>query len=157
MEPPASNPLPASAGKIIEVAAGLIFQGGQLLITQRRPGDHLGGLWEFPGGKREPGESYEECLRREIREELGIEVETGPLFSEVLHHYPEKSVRLRFFLCSCSGQAPSAIACHDFAWVGQDTLDQYTFPAADKVVLQKLKASPQRWQDVKSWPLSAPE
>ena len=58
----------------IEVAAGLVFRDGQLLITQRRMQDHLGGLWEFPGGKREVNESFEDCLRRELKEELGIEV-----------------------------------------------------------------------------------
>ena len=62
---------------VIEVAAGLVFRDGKLLITQRPAGGHLAGLWEFPGGKREPDESFEDCLRRELMEELGIEVEIG--------------------------------------------------------------------------------
>src|SRR5262245_45725195 len=64
----------ALKNKVIEVAAGLVFRGGKVLITQRRPDDHLGGLWEFPGGKREPNETFEQCLHRELKEELGIEV-----------------------------------------------------------------------------------
>jgi 8-oxo-dGTP pyrophosphatase MutT (NUDIX family) len=63
----------------IEVAAGLVFRQGRLLITQRPACSHLGGLWEFPGGKREAGESLADCLRRELREELGIEVDVGEL------------------------------------------------------------------------------
>src|SRR5512134_3411193 len=64
----------------VEVSAGLIFRAGKLLITQRHADSHLGGLWEFPGGKREPGETFEECLTRELQEELGIQVEVGTSF-----------------------------------------------------------------------------
>src|SRR5947209_16154187 len=83
----------------IEVAAGLVFRDGKLLITQRRADAHLGGLWEFPGGKREQDETFEECLRRELREELGVEVIVGELFESVTHAYPEKTVQLKFFRC----------------------------------------------------------
>src|SRR5688572_28642835 len=79
------------ASSIIQVSAGLIFRSGQLLITQRHADAHLGGLWEFPGGKREPGESFEQCLARELKEELGIEVVVGELFESVTHAYPEKT------------------------------------------------------------------
>src|SRR5262245_15313555 len=84
-----------AAGNAIEVAAGVVFRDGQVLITQRRPGDHLGGLWEFPGGKREPGETFEVCLQRELKEELGIEVDVGEWLDSVTHAYPEKTVHLR--------------------------------------------------------------
>src|ERR1017187_2822789 len=83
----------------VEVRAALIFRDGKLLITQRHAKAHLGGLWEFPGGKREAGETFEQCLVREIREELGIEISVGELFEEVAHDYPEKSVHLKFFRC----------------------------------------------------------
>src|SRR2546425_7387498 len=83
----------------VEVAAGLVFRDGKLLITQRHTDAHLGGLWEFPGGKREAGESFEECLVRELREELGIEVEVGNLIENINHEYPDKAVHLRFFRC----------------------------------------------------------
>ena len=90
---------PAPAGKPVEVAAGLVFREGKLLITRRSAGGHLAGLWEFPGGKREPGETFEECLHRELREELGIEVQIDSLIEEIVHHYPERAVRLKFFRC----------------------------------------------------------
>src|ERR1700722_636304 len=108
--------------KIIEVSAGLVFREGRLLITQRRAHDHLGGLWEFPGGKRHDGESDEECLKRELREELGIEVEVGPLLETVTYEYPEKAVRLKFFLCKWKLHEPRALGCADFAWVNRERL-----------------------------------
>jgi mutator protein MutT len=73
--------------KAIDVAAGLVFREGKLLITQRHPEAHLGGLWEFPGGKREPGETFERCLARELREELGIEIQVGELVESLTHAY----------------------------------------------------------------------
>ena len=85
--------------KPIDVAAALIFRNGKLLITQRRPDDHLPNLWEFPGGKVEPGETFEQCLVREIREELAIEISVGQLVEDLTHTYPEKTVRLCFFNC----------------------------------------------------------
>jgi len=78
----------------IEVAAGLVFRNGKLLITRRRANDPLGGLWEFPGGKRKPEETFQECLRRELREELGIEVDVGELLEAITHAYPDKTVHL---------------------------------------------------------------
>ncbi len=74
----------------VEVSAALIFRDGKLLIAQRHAKSHLGGLWEFPGGKREAGETFEQCLVREICEELGVDISAGELFEEVSHTYPEK-------------------------------------------------------------------
>src|SRR5580658_10757645 len=99
----------------VEVAAGLVFRGGKLLITQRPPASHLASLWEFPGGKRESGESFEQCLRRELAEELGIEVEVHELVRELTHHYPERSVHLKFFRCRWVRHEPEAILCKDWA------------------------------------------
>src|SRR5690242_19962457 len=98
--------------KRVEVAAGLVFRNGLLLITQRRPDDHLGGLWEFPGGKREPEETYEECLRRELREELDIEVAVQELVESISHDYPDKSVHLKFFRCDWRDGEPRKIHVH---------------------------------------------
>ncbi|MHC1766045.1 MAG: 8-oxo-dGTP diphosphatase MutT [Verrucomicrobiia bacterium] len=128
----------------IDVAAGLIFRDGRLLITQRRPNDHLAGLWEFPGGKREPGETFEECLRRELKEELGIDVQPGELIAEITHSYPEKVVRLKFFACRCQGQ-PTALACHALEWVTAPELGRYAFPAADAQLLRMLESRPELW------------
>jgi len=131
--------------RIIEVAAGLIFREGKLLITQRYQDSHLGGLWEFPGGKREPGESFEQCLVRELREELGVRVEVGEVLGEITHAYPEKSVHLKFFVCRLAGGEPKAAGCAALAWVGREQLADYQFPAADARLLGKLRAMPALW------------
>src|SRR5436309_1855800 len=125
--------------KIIEVSAGLVFRDGKLLITQRHSDVHLGGLWEFPGGKRHDGETFEDCLRRELREELGIEVEVLGLIEEITHHYPEKSVHLKFFRCDWLSVEPQTLGCSAFAWIETSALDQYAFPEADARLLQKLR------------------
>jgi len=98
------------------------------LITQRPPASHLGGLWEFPGGKLEAGESFEQCLRRELAEELGIEVEVHELVEELTHEYPGRPVRLKFFRCRWLCTKPRAILCHDWAWIGPGQLPGYSFP-----------------------------
>jgi mutator protein MutT len=130
----------------IEVSAGLVFRDGKLLITQRHADTYLGGLWEFPGGKREPGETFEECLVRELREELGIEVEVGEILESLTHDYPEKSVRLEFFRCCWKQGEPQTLGCADFKWIGRAELDDYPFPAADARLLKLLKRSPELWR-----------
>jgi len=129
----------------IEVAAGLVFRGGKLLITRRLAGGPLGGLWEFPGGKREPGESFEQCLHRELREELGIEVQIGALLEDILHHYPEHCVRLKFFRCLWLRHEPKPILCGQLAWITAAQLSDYPFPAADARILDKLRHAPALW------------
>ena len=133
----------------VEVSAGLVFRSGKLLITQRHANTHLGGLWEFPGGKRHDGETFEECLRRELREELGIEVEVRELIEEITHHYPEKSVHLKFFRCDWLRNEPQALGCNAFVWIEAQQLDQYAFPEADARFLEKLHDSPELWRTVK--------
>jgi mutator protein MutT len=133
--------------KIIDVAAGLVFHNGKLLITQRRPDDHLGGLWEFPGGKVEPGESFEHCLIRELREELGIEVSVGPEIEDITHTYPEKTVRLKFLFCRLASGSATPIHVHALAWITQNELANYEFPAADAKLLELLKARSELWRD----------
>jgi 8-oxo-dGTP diphosphatase len=123
----------------IEVAAGLIIRDGRLLVTLRPDGGHLAGFWEFPGGKREPSESFEQCLHRELMEELGIEVEVLDLFESITHSYPEKTVHLRFFRCSWQQHEPRALGCAAFRWVTADELADYQFPEADLRLLQKLR------------------
>jgi mutator protein MutT len=128
--------------KEIDVSAALIFHQGRLLITRRRAGSHLGGLWEFPGGKREPGETFEQCLVREILEELGMDIAVGELFEEITHAYEEKTIRLKFFVCEWIGGEPQALGCASFKWVGKDELAHYEFPAADARLLKKLSEEP---------------
>jgi 8-oxo-dGTP diphosphatase len=144
------RPTPDSAvphsSVVIEVSAGLIFRSGKILITQRHAGAHLGGLWEFPGGKREAGETFEECLVRELREELGIEVEVGELLESLTHAYPEKTVVLKFFRCRWKQNEPRALDCLDLKWVTAGELRAYEFPAADARLLARLQASPALWK-----------
>ncbi len=131
--------------RVIDVAAALVFRESRLLITQRPAGSHLEGLWEFPGGKLEPGETWTECLQRELREELDLEVLVGELFSEVTHAYPEKVVRLRFFKCRPAGAEPKAIGCAALRWVDRDSLTNFEFPPADAQLLQALLADSSIW------------
>jgi 8-oxo-dGTP diphosphatase len=135
---PVPLPVQPAASVVIDVAAGLIFRDGKLLITQRKAGSHLAGLWEFPGGKREAGESWDACLRRELHEELAVAVGVGRLFNEVTHAYPEKTVHLRFFVCSLIAGEPQPIDCAAVAWVTAEELKRYQFPAADAVLLEAL-------------------
>jgi len=123
----------------IEVSAALIFRDGRILITQRHADAHLGGLWEFPGGKREPDETFEQCLVREIREELGLEISVGELFEEVDHAYPEKSVRLKFFICKILSGEPQPLDCAAVKWATKAELATFDFPAADARLLEKLR------------------
>jgi mutator protein MutT len=125
---------------LIEVSAALIFRDGKLLIAQRHVDSHLGGLWEFPGGKREPGETFEQCLARELREELGIEVAIQGLFEEITHDYADRSVYLKFFTCQLRAGEPQALGCAAVKWVGQAELTEHDFPAADARLLDKLRS-----------------
>ena len=127
------------------MAAALIFHQGKLLITRRFAQAHQGGLWEFPGGKREPGETWEACVLREIREELGVEMAVGPLFESLTHEYPDKAVYLKFFTGTLLRGTPQALGCAACQWISQPELDQFEFPAADTQLLAKLKATPKLW------------
>ena len=133
----------AAASPVINVAAGLVFRAGKLLVAQRKVGSHLAGLWEFPGGKREPDESWEDCLRRELREELAVEVEVGRCFSEVTHAYPGKTVRLRFFVCSLVSGEPRPVDCAALGWVTPEGLGDREFPPADEQLLATLPSAPE--------------
>ena len=129
----------------IEVAAALIFRSGKLLITQRHADSHLGGLWEFPGGKREPGETFEQCLCRELREELGCNVEVLELVESITHNYPEKSVLLRFHRCRWLAHEPQPLDCAAVRWVSRLELEQFKFPAADAQLLGRLTNEDSFW------------
>lgn len=124
-----------------EVTAALIWRDGEVLIAQRPAEGLLGGLWEFPGGKQEPGESLPECLRREIREELALEIAVGEHLTSVEHGYTHFSITLHAFHCHpLPGQGePSAIACAAWRWARPEDLDQYAFSAADRKVIAALR------------------
>jgi mutator protein MutT len=113
------------------VTAGLIWREGKILITKRPEGSHLAGLWEFPGGKQEAGESLEQCLEREIREELGLVIKATELLLEVDHDYGTKSISLHLFRCSRLTGEPRALGCAEMRWVNPQDLDQYKLPPPD--------------------------
>ena len=129
----------------IEVAAGLVFNQERLLITQRHESDHLGGLWEFPGGKVEPDETLEECLRRELLEELGIDVAVGELVESIRHEYPDRTLLIKFFHCKIISGTPRLLDCQDLQWVEAAELEKYEFPPADAQLLQHLRRELKRW------------
>ena len=131
--------------QVIEVSAGLMFRDGKLLITQRHAGAHLGGLWEFPGGKREADETFEQCLVRELREELGVEVRVGEIFDSVTHAYPDKTVHLKFFVCEVMAGEPQPLGCASLKWVSQAEMKGHEFPAADARLLEKLRRKKELW------------
>ena len=123
----------------IVVAAAIIYQEGKILLTRRKLDADQGGLWEFPGGKQESGEMLEQCLRRELKEEIDITVGVLRPFAVVHHCYPQKKVELHFFTCSLDQGAPKALGCLEMAWVSPHELSSYEFPAADQPVLQKIR------------------
>ncbi len=124
-----------------DVTAGLIWNDrGELLIAQRPLDGLLGGLWEFPGGKVEPGETLEDCLRRELREELAIEVAVGDLFCVVRHAFTHFSITLHAFRCQYVSGEPQTLGVQAFAWAQPDQLDAYAFGKADRQVIAQLRA-----------------
>jgi A/G-specific adenine glycosylase len=124
-----------------DVAAGVIWRGDQLLISKRHTDDLLGGLWELPGGTRESGETLEECLVREVREELGIEIAVGDLMMAVRHAYSHFRVTIHVFHCRYLSGQPQALGCADWRWVRPDELDDFAFPAADRRIISSLRGN----------------
>ena len=135
------SPIPASqpvSKPHVEVAAAIIHHDGQILISQRDERSHLSGYWEFPGGKREPDESFEECVTREIREELNVEIEVERFFETVQYEYSEKIVLLNFYFCRYLHGEAQALGCRQCKWVPLRELEGYSFPPANEPILQKL-------------------
>jgi mutator protein MutT len=121
-----------------EVGAGIIWDGSRVLVTRRRPDDHQGGRWEFPGGKRHSGETIEECLLRELSEEIGVAAAVGPLWRALTHVYPDRSVSLYFHFCSIRSGAPRPIEVAEIRWVTPDRLSALEFVEGDVLVIPDL-------------------
>ncbi len=121
------------------MTAGLIWQDGRLLISKRPAGSHLAGFWEFPGGKQEIGETLEECLEREIKEELGIEVRVEKLLFTVGHEYDNRKISLYLFSCTQLSGEPEPLECEEVRWIHPKDLMQYRLPPPDRHILQFLK------------------
>ena len=123
----------------VNVAAGIIWKGPELLISKRPQGSHLGGLWEFPGGKLKEGESLKECLRREILEELGLCVLVGAAVLSVNHEYSQKKVSLHFFNCIWKKGEPRALGCEEFRWITPACISTFQFPPPDLQVVELIQ------------------
>jgi 8-oxo-dGTP diphosphatase len=121
----------------IEVAVALVERNGRWLLARRGVDTHLPDVWEFPGGKREPGESLEECLRRELREELGVDSEVGPLRAVVHHAYPDRTVLLHFYDCRIAGE-PVVAPPSELRFASLDEMRALPMPEANGAVLAML-------------------
>jgi A/G-specific adenine glycosylase len=135
-----SNPLPH---KLIGVAV-IWNKLGQILIDRRRPEGLLGGLWEFPGGKIEVGETVEECIKREIQEELGIEITVGDRLITIDHAYSHFRVTITVHHCCHISGVPQPFECDEIRWVGLDEIDQFPFPKANSQIIAALRQNSNR-------------
>ena len=128
------------AGGFKLVGVGVVEKDGKILITQRKYEDHLGGIWEFPGGKFKEGESDQSCVAREMKEELGISVSVGEHLDTIQYSYPDRKLELRFYRCAIdqASAEPQAIDVQDFRWVKPEELIYYQFPKADRELVDKL-------------------
>lgn len=122
-----------------EVVAALIWGKNRFMICQRPAHKARGSLWEFVGGKVEPGESKEEALIRECREELGVTVEVGDVFMEVTHQYPDITVHLTLFSASIREGVPQKLEHQDIRWITAEEIGKFSFCPADTEILEKLK------------------
>jgi mutator protein MutT len=123
---------------VIVVLAGVIERNGGFLLTRRLKGTHLAGTWEFPGGKCEPDESHEACLRRELIEELGVEAEVGEEIFTITHPYAERTVELHFRKCTIAGE-PKAVLGQEIRWAAREELHTLEFPEADRELIERLR------------------
>ena len=124
---------------ITEVVAALIWDGDRFLACQRPAHKARGLLWEFVGGKVEPGETHAEALIRECREELDITVAPGEVFMEVLHEYPDLTVRLTLFHAVIAEGSPKALEHNAIRWITVGQIDELPFCPADEEILERLK------------------
>lgn len=122
----------------VAVAAALVWRGERFMICQRPPHKARGGLYEFPGGKLEPGETAEQALVRECREELGVTVEPRDVFMELVHEYPDLTVDLTLMNADLPSGEPQLLEHTDIRWITPGEIPEYAFCPADKEILEKL-------------------
>ena len=123
--------------KRLLVVAGVIIKDNRIMLCQRRPEVHNGLKWEFPGGKLEPGESPEQALERELKEELSIEVEVGHVADNVYFRYPDRDVLLMFYMCRIVAGEPRTVDCNAIAWARIEDVPGYDFAGADAVFVRR--------------------
>ena len=121
----------------ITVVAAVIEQDNRFFLTRRQAGVHLEGMWEFPGGKVDAGESHADALRREIREELDADVDVHDLVFEITHEYPDRKVALYFYRCSLN-EEPRPLLGQEMRWVARGELASLGFPPADAELITLL-------------------
>ena len=127
--------------KTLLVTAGVIIQKKKVLVAQRMKGAPRGLLWEFPGGKVKEGEDPREALRRELKEELDIDVDVGKILEAVFHTYPEYPILLLAYHCRIKKGVPKPIGCHDLQWVSIRELTRLAMPPADEPIRTCLGSS----------------
>lgn len=121
-----------------DVVAALIWDGPRFMICQRPAHKARGLLWEFVGGKTEPGESMEDALIRECREELDITVSVGDIFTQVIHEYPDIHIRLTLFHCTIARGTPKLLEHNDLKWILPREIPNFDFCPADKDILKLI-------------------
>jgi mutator protein MutT len=124
------------------VGVGVVEKDGKVLITQRKYDDHLGGVWEFPGGKKREDETDEACVERELSEELGISVRASQHLETIRYAYPDRRLELRFYSCALLGGEAKPLEVQDFRWVSPGELIYYQFPKADRDLVERLAKKP---------------
>ncbi|MDD2234538.1 MAG: 8-oxo-dGTP diphosphatase MutT [Desulfitobacteriaceae bacterium] len=124
---------------MIQVTAAIIIKDNKILITQRASGQNLAGKWEFPGGKIEPGENPQQCLQREIREELDVDIEVSDFFAESIHTYQSGTIKLMAFWCRWLSGDFNLQVHSKLAWVNRHEISLYDFAPADIPLVEKLK------------------
>ena len=122
---------------MLTVVAAVTEREGRVMLCQRRPGTHNALKWEFPGGKIVPGESPEEALARELREELGIEVDVERIRDAVFYRYPDRDVLVLFYGCRSRAGEPRALDCNAIEWALPERLSGYDFAGADLAYVRR--------------------
>jgi mutator protein MutT len=124
--------------KRVQVAIAVVFREGKLLICQRKQDADLGGFWEFPGGKIEPGESAQQCLHRELMEEVGIRADVVSELPIIQHEYPTVHIQIQPFLCRHVEGEARPIECTKIDWIEPAQLNEYAFPPANAALIDDL-------------------
>jgi mutator protein MutT len=132
--------------KRTEVAIAIVKRGNRILICQRKDDDTLGGYWEFPGGKREPGETLENCIARELMEEVAIKATVIQKLATIEHNYPHGQIQLHPFLCEHLEGEPTPIECQRLQWIEATALSDFRFPPANGPLLKEIARTMQASQ-----------
>lgn len=125
------------------VVAAVIEENDCFLLTRRQPGVHLAGMWEFPGGKIDSGETHAAALKREMKEELDTDIVVGELIFDTTHQYPDRTITLYFYRCALAG-TPRPLLGQEMRWVPRDELASLGFPPADEALITLLLESAAR-------------